>query len=789
MALLSRLSLPTLFVILGASCFSRAGEAGDDGFQLRQTRWEDLSTGQAEVKWGVNLVTLSVPGGAPEDARIECTSPLNGDFDAQVSFDLLAWEGDPEAVIAMAFAATTPEETPEAQRQVIRIGRLWADAVDQYDARALRAGRWRMRTSAIEFDTQGRLQIMRRRGQVRAGFRLSQGWQVLQIFETPPKQEVRLQLSASNGGRTAHPSVRVRFYDLKVEQLPDLKGAQSGVEGAQEDAAGKDWVIYGNDLGWLRLGSRAQFKAVEKKSGEIFGGSSEDPLSKTELKAGFRTREEALRYLCDRLTKVHLQYMPLTPPYEIVRAMFEGEEYYLGLQGTNDPEVLRPAENYDLAAEKAVLRAHGVTPRVGFRKLWIVHATGHGTVDGPVKDDRWMTITRPPVPDEKRPGAANFEIADGLGGTFTYLCDKWEGPYRDNFGLAQAMRRLYVSEVELSPPGNRYTRRVTASEVPEHARDFGSEVLGVQPIVDSGEMNEWVAYVIGDVWLRIGTRTEFANPYKRRETLLAGPGEEVVGRVLLPFGRTFSSCEDALEALCAKLTNVQSRFQPGVYPAEVLVGTAFGKSLPLHLGRDPDALVAGYSGYDLGSEMRLLASRGIASSRVFRRQWLVHATGHGTYSGRVKDDLWMMVLGEPRNGGVEIPDGMGGTFGYSVDQQDGPFTDNLALSAALRRRQLKYVGLAGEDRRVFADEGLITKPTASPDPPRILSITPDRGEAGQSFYVTVIATGMKPGYRFRFGPGVTVSNETNLGKDPDGPGERWLATLTIDRNARFEAPP
>ena len=53
--------------------------------------------------------------------------------------------------------------------------------------------------------------------------------------------------------------------------------------------------------------------------------------------------------------------------------------------------------------------------------------------------------------------------------------------------------------------------------------------------------------------------------------------------------------------------------------------------------------------------------------------------------------------------------------------------------------------------------------------------------------VTVVATGMKSWYRFSFGDGITVTDETCLGKNPDGSGERWLATLTIACGTRFSA--
>ena len=54
-------------------------------------------------------------------------------------------------------------------------------------------------------------------------------------------------------------------------------------------------------------------------------------------------------------------------------------------------------------------------------------------------------------------------------------------------------------------------------------------------------------------------------------------------------------------------------------------------------------------------------------------QYLVHATGHGTIDGPVKDDWWFLYPQGPQNGVLYLPDGSGGTFTYSIDQSSGPF--------------------------------------------------------------------------------------------------------------------
>ena len=146
----------------------------------------------------------------------------------------------------------------------------------------------------------------------------------------------------------------------------------------------------------------------------------------------------------------------------------------------------------------------------------------------------------------------------------------------------------------------------------------------------------------------------------------------------------------------------------------------------------------------------------------------------------------MMVGGAPKNGGVTIPDGMGGTFGYAVDRFAGPFTESPALVAALRQFNVKGVGLIGEDRGVSADEPIAAAVQAPDPPPRIISFDPDHGEPGQTFYLTVIAVGMKPWYHFSFGDGVKVTDETWLGRNPDGEGERWLCTVTLAPGASLQ---
>jgi hypothetical protein len=74
-------------------------------------------------------------------------------------------------------------------------------------------------------------------------------------------------------------------------------------------------------------------------------------------------------------------------------------------------------------------------------------------------------------------------------------------------------------------------------------------------------------------------------------------------------------------------------------------------------------------------------------------QYLLHATGHGTTNGPVKDDLWFLHSKQPKNGFIDLPDGMGGTFTYSIDQYQGPFnTPREVCTAASEKAKESSLG-------------------------------------------------------------------------------------------------
>ena len=768
-------------MLSAALLFPLSASAQD--YSLSQDQWESVSMTQG--RWEAGSVILGATGGAAGMSKYVSRKPLTGDFIAEIKFELLDWQSGVGSSLTMSFGVSTPAQAKTGQ--MVSIGREWIGALDEYRALAVKGAQIRTGAGVIDVEKTGRLRILRRGGQVRAAFQVEGGWHTLQIFDMYKGEPLALLLTASNAGPNAvnFPPVRVRFSDLKVENLPPLSGGSR--PGAAPPEPGKGWVIYSTEPGWLHIGSEAEFKSEQKVGDEIFGGNSEVPLKKTAIQAGFASREEAIKFLGGSLTKVHIRYFPTVAPHEIARAVFGGKEYYLRLAGGSDPEALTRAENYDLAAEKKILADLGLTPRVGFGYLWLIHITGHGIVDGGVRDDKWITYSSAPRADPARPGTAGFTMSDGLGGTVGYSCDKWEGPYRDNYGMARAMKRIGITDVALWPPGSTYTRTITASEVPESPRDYGPDALGLQPIVDAQEMREWVVYVTGGVWLHVGTRSEFEYPVKSSETLWAGPGDEVMQRISIPIGGRMYSYEQAMGSLCKKLSAVKAAFHPTAEPKETLSGALNGKVYQVQLARNPDALVAGYGSYNYGAEVDALRRYGLVPVKKFKKQWLVHANAVGTSNGPQKRDLWMMVGTQPANNRVEIPDGNGGSFGFALDAVEGPFEDSKALSASLKSKGLKSIHIYGEDRDVTVEEASPPPDEGPPEKPEILSITPDKGEPGQTFYITVVAKGMKPGYRFRFGPGVTVTDETSLGKNPDGPGERWLATISIDKDATFNA--
>ncbi|MBI2301673.1 MAG: hypothetical protein HYU66_22455 [Armatimonadetes bacterium] len=752
---------------------------------LRPEAWDGFVSQGASCAWDAETLTLAAPEGTAASVALRTRETIGRDFDAEVHFTLLEWPGGLGAGLAATFGVVEEAEA-DGGAGLIGVSREWEGPLDQFRAVQLVGPVRRYPASVLAGQTEGILRIVRRGSYVQAVCADGAVVDTLQQFSLVKGGSLRLYLGFTNAleGAVVQPATRVRFHHFKLTYLPS--GGRPGPPPGEADP--DDWVIWSSGVGWLRVGRRGDVARPWKMRDEIHGGQSEDPLPKTILREGFASRAEALDFLCDRLSRVRMLYSPLAAPYDVVEAMFDGQPYRLQLEGglTQD-DFLPKAMEYQVDAEKAILKEHGITPRRGFGRQWLIHITGHGTLEGVVKEDEWILFSAEPAEDPAWQPKGRFWMPDGYGGTFTYTCDEWEGPYRDNFGLARALRRRGVAKVKLWPPGNQYTPEVVAAEVPDNARDHGAEVLGVQPIVDPPELRDWVVYMTAGQWLHIGTRIELQTPVKARDTIWSGTGEEAVKKEPIYFGRRFVAYEQALDAVLGKLQEVVIGYHPNAEPRETVKAKLNGKDVLCHLARSPHAAVVGYGGYDLGAEIRLMLDHQIVPVKRFGQQWMVHATGHGTYNGPVKDDFWMMVTSEPKDGGVTIPDGTGGTFGYSVDQVEGPFTDSLGLARALQKRGLKGINLAGGYQGVSVNDAIVARPKKPPAPTRIVSVTPDRGEAGQTFYVTVIAEGMRPWYGFQFGQGVLVTDPTCLGANPDGPGERWLATISIADNARFNA--
>lgn len=758
-----------------------AAAAQDTRFELRQGNYDPPTGGAAQ--WGDNAVILALDadGGAVSLSR----TAIEVDFEAEVSVELLDWPQRPDLQVSLMYATGSPMNIEAERAYAVRIGRELDLGLDQYRTGGY-GGAWGQVLSALGLADRFRLQLVRRDGEVRTAFDEGDGWQSLQHHRMPAgvPAHIVVGITRQARGEVREAPVRVRFSDLKVTIHPARRPGGAGGAGAG-GGAGSDWVIYHTGPGWLRVGSRAEFNQPRQMAEEIWGGNSTDPLPKTLLVGGLPNREAALEVLCARLTKVHYDINALRGPRQVVRAIFGEGEYYLRLAGGMGEDVaLHRAEEYDLAAERAILSAHGITPRWDLGRLYLIHAKHHGTREGIVEDNRWMLFSAEPKVNKKNPAEGIFHLPDGWGGVFIYIADEWEGPYRDNFGLARAMRRLGITELELWPPMNRDTPRVVAAEVPDDARDHGAAVQGVQPIVEPPALRDWVVYLTADRWLHIGTRTEFETVVPQAQTIWSGTSDQPVQKVLVDFGTPFNCYEQALEAVVGALTEVTVARHPNNQPRETVAAKIAGRDVMLHLARGPYDLVAGYGGYDFGAEFALMLAHGKPPLRRFGPVYLVHATGHGTINGPVVDDHWMLVTDQPQNGGVRVPDGLGGTFGYSVDRVAGPISDSQVLAAAMKANGVESVGLW--DGLFFADE--LDPPLTRREPPRetrIVSITPDRGDPSSQFYVTIVAEGMRPWYGFSLGPGIVVTDPTCLGANPDGPGERWLATVTVAEGARF----
>lgn len=224
--------------------------------------------------------------------------------------------------------------------------------------------------------------------------------------------------------------------------------------------------------------------------------------------------------------------------------------------------------------------------------------------------------------------------------------------------------------------------------LPRPPADLGA-VASVAPA-----SKDWVAWTTPQGWLHVGTRAELERAQPVREEIWGGTSDAPLEKRALPYGPWATQAE-ALDDVCARLTRVHLSTQPSAFPAETVQGTIDGAEYHLQLGRGgaPDDVLWVSQNYDHGDQLRILGEHGISPRVVFAApQWLAHATGMGTMDGPRQLDQWFLVGFAPQGGHFELPDGTGGTFGYSYDQALGPFADNFALAPALRRLGISSLG-------------------------------------------------------------------------------------------------
>jgi hypothetical protein len=174
------------------------------------------------------------------------------------------------------------------------------------------------------------------------------------------------------------------------------------------------------------------------------------------------SRDAAVKYLCDHLTKVQLRIAPPAAggPARFLTGILRGKEYGLRLaKGFDAESAMQMAKTgkfykaleYDWESEWDTLRQNNITPRYVFpQREWLIHETGHGSVNGPVKEDKWMCCTVRPQLNERH--EYYVVLADGMGGTITYGIKEVEGPFLDNYVIARVMKKYHVDKVDLWPP-------------------------------------------------------------------------------------------------------------------------------------------------------------------------------------------------------------------------------------------------------------------------------------------------------------------------------------------------
>ncbi len=600
----------------------------------------------------------------------------------------------------------------------------------------------------------------------------------------------------------------------------DTKGERAGLPETREAAQARatEYVIYVTDPGWLRIGPRSEFDAVWMQKNEIGGGTSEEPLDKELVARGYMSHEEAVKDFCDHLSKVQLKFAPPAAggPARYIMGVFRKKEYKLRLTVGFDEEMASAmalnntfykALEYDWIEEWELLGRHNITPRSVFsRRQWLVHALEYSSTKGPVPHDMWMCVDH--APGIGIPTGYSVRLADGWGGTIAYKLDKVEGPFYDSFTMSSVMKRHGVDLVNLWPPVHSNVRmdvqpRVEANMMPEDPKDYGDEAYPLQPRKGDKRLEDWVIYAVEGQWLHVGTRYEYELPLSKRGVIWAGQSDEPAEKkILLPregSDEIFTSWPQALRVLIGDLTDIAYSYNPLAPPKETI--TAKFRGLPYHLrldrGPNPEfTLESRGMHYSVPGTIAVLhrMDRNITPRKTFREQYLVHATGHSTYGGLKKDDLWLMITSIPNeaNNTFLVGDGIGGTFTYSYDHMAGPFTDSYALIEALRplsKRDppIKSIGLHGSYRGVSVDEipeGITPVDHGRPlTPPSIsiASIWPDYAYPGDELGIFIVAENVETGCRISLGPDIEIKHPTYFGRndDPQSTAIQWVATVEL----------
>ena len=180
------------------------------------------------------------------------------------------------------------------------------------------------------------------------------------------------------------------------------------------------WLVWGNDVGWLHLGTKKSFDSKKPRRLEIWGGNSNDPLVKTKVFGPFDTKDLALQRLETEVKELEERYNRLARPRKYLVGKVGGKEYKLGKE---------------IKLKKQ--------PIVRFGSLYLIHLTKTFTTSGPVVKDTYIM-------HHTEPEGGRFKTADGSGGTFTNEGKSIGGPFKTNYELCPVLRSVGPKSITLT---------------------------------------------------------------------------------------------------------------------------------------------------------------------------------------------------------------------------------------------------------------------------------------------------------------------------------------------------